>query len=133
MTDTTDTEKFEAWAIVDLFGHKRLAGHVQEFEIGGHGFLRIDIPPLLDEKGEYKRKGFSRFINPKAVYEIQPVDQGTAHRVAASLSVEPFTPWEMPEHVPALTGGFEDEDDADDGLYEDESAPYLTPSKEPPF
>jgi len=44
---------FKEWAILELMGHRRLAGLVSEQQIGGASFIRIDIPgkdgPLLSE------------------------------------------------------------------------------------
>jgi hypothetical protein len=37
------------FAIVDLFGHTTLAGHVSETTIGGCPFVRVDIPGIEGE------------------------------------------------------------------------------------
>jgi hypothetical protein len=37
-------EPFEGWAIVELMGHRRLAGYVREVELAGAGMLRLDVP-----------------------------------------------------------------------------------------
>lgn len=34
------------WAIVELFGHARIAGRVTEQVIAGQGFIRADVPLL---------------------------------------------------------------------------------------
>ncbi len=39
---------FETWAILELMGHRRLAGFVTEQEIGGANLLRIDVPSGCD-------------------------------------------------------------------------------------
>ena len=36
--------KFEEWAVLELFGHQRLAGLVSEVQIGGASFVRVDVP-----------------------------------------------------------------------------------------
>lgn len=41
-TETKPT--FEGWAILELMGHRRLAGHISEAQIGGASFIRIDVP-----------------------------------------------------------------------------------------
>lgn len=35
---------YEGWAIVELMGHRRMAGQVSEAQIAGAPMLRIDVP-----------------------------------------------------------------------------------------
>jgi len=35
---------FEGWAVLELMGHRKLGGFVQEATIAGGAFLRIDVP-----------------------------------------------------------------------------------------
>lgn len=44
MTPETKASQFESWAILELLGHRRLAGFVRETMIAGAGLLRIDVP-----------------------------------------------------------------------------------------
>jgi hypothetical protein len=37
-------QKFEQWAIVELFGHQRIAGLVTEQAVGGCSFVRVGVP-----------------------------------------------------------------------------------------
>lgn len=39
-----EKDAFEGWAILELMGHRRLAGHVRAVEIAGAGMLRLDVP-----------------------------------------------------------------------------------------
>ncbi len=39
-------DKFEQFAIVELFGHQIIAGLVSEQVIGGQGFVRVDVPTI---------------------------------------------------------------------------------------
>jgi hypothetical protein len=65
-------EKFETWAIVEIFGHQIIAGKVSEQVIGGQGMLRIDVPQTSD------RESFTKFYGMDAVYCITPVEEQTA-------------------------------------------------------
>lgn len=80
-------DNFEGWAIVEIMGHRRLAGHVQEQEIAGSGFLRLDIPsdPLA-----------TQFYSPASIYCVTPTTEEIARRLASRLSVAPVHRWELP-------------------------------------
>lgn len=88
-------ETFEEWALLELFGHQRLAGRVTEQQLGGASFVRVDVP------ADGKRTGWklSRLYNPSAIYSITPVTEETARMVAKSIAAEPVTRWEVGEMV----------------------------------
>jgi len=47
MTDSRKdkaVEKFEEWALLELFGHQRLAGRVTGTAARGASFVRVDVP-----------------------------------------------------------------------------------------
>ena len=44
-------EKFEGWAIVEMLGHKKLAGYLSEQAIGG-GAIRVMVTCLRDAFAE---------------------------------------------------------------------------------
>lgn len=87
-----DETTFEGWAIVELMGHRRLAGYVKEVEIAGAGMLRLDIP----EEGD--AAAATQFYAPGAVYAITPTTEETARLVRSRPS--PVSLWEIPR--PAL-------------------------------
>lgn len=80
---------FDQWAILDLFGHQRLAGHVTDATVAGAGFIRIDVP------GPDGNPLWTRFLNPSAVYGISPVSKEVALKSAAAFSEPPVHPWEF--------------------------------------
>lgn len=88
------------WAILELMGHRRLGGYIQEQEIGGAPFIRIDIP---SQDGN----GATQFYSPAAVYCITPTAEETARRLAAIAVPAPVSRWELP----AVTNRNEDEDE----------------------
>lgn len=94
MTTTTETTPtFDEWAIVELLGHRRLAGRIREVQIAGHGFLRLDIPDTGDEKTW--EPGATQFISPGSVYALHPVDEDTARRAAGLWRPEPVSRWQL--------------------------------------
>lgn len=87
--------QFEEWAVLELFGHQRLAGLVKEVQLGGASFVRCDVP------SDSKKKGWklTKIYNPSAIYSITPVTEETARMVAASVSGEPVTRWDVADMV----------------------------------
>lgn len=111
------TPSFDVWAIVELFGHARIAGRVCEQVIAGQGFLRVDVPNMPAPNPSIAVQGFTRLFGPGAIYSITPVSEEVARRAAASMRVEPFNVYLA---VPQLKGGIDwagdegDDDDRDD-------------------
>lgn len=134
MTDqpAADTA-FEGWVILELMGHRRLAGYLSERQIGGASFLRIDVPsndickrcsgngglqetdldgrpthtedPCTGCDGYGTPLHASQFYASSAVYCITPTTEETARRVAALARPAPVQNWELP----ALPSADEDE------------------------
>jgi hypothetical protein len=111
---TTTGQAFDAWAIVELFGHSKIAGRVTEQQIAGGAFLRVDVPDLDG------RPGFTRFYGAGAIYSITPVDEAIARRAAGALNPRPVTVYgavlperqlPAPEEVDEAWDGWDDEDD----------------------
>ncbi|MEU8278192.1 hypothetical protein ACFYOK_37505 [Microbispora bryophytorum] len=100
------SEAFEGWAILELMGHRRLAGHLSEQEIAGASFLRIDVP------GDEEQAAATQFYSPSAVYAITPTTEETARAVARGRRPAPVQRWEIAA-PPAPDEG--DEQDNEDG------------------
>lgn len=83
-------ETFDEWAIVELMGHRRLAGRIREVQLAGAGFLRLDIPAAGDDPGR------TQYIAPGSVYALHPVDEATARAAAAQWRPTPVQRWELP-------------------------------------
>jgi len=90
------------WALVELFGHQRIAGFVSEHQIGGETFIRVDVPEV---KGV---NGFTRLFGKGAIYSISPVGKDTAQRLCESLRTVPIQPYEL-RSVPAIGNEAEEE------------------------
>lgn len=81
------SDAFEGWAILELMGHRRMAGLLSTQEIAGQSFLRIDVPT---------EPAATQFYSASAVYAITPCTEETA-RAAANLGrVAPVNRWEIP-------------------------------------
>ncbi len=86
---------FGEWCIVEMLGHRRLAGHVQEVQIAGQGFLRLDIPEADGDPGR------TQYVAPGSIYALHPVSEATARKAAAAWRPEPISRWELKEIKPA--------------------------------
>ncbi len=90
------TPQFREWAVLELFGHRRLAGLVSEQNVAGAGFLRLDIPATDPADG--RRDGFkaTQFYSPSAIYSITPTSEAVARAMAEQVRYQPVTVWELP-------------------------------------
>lgn len=80
---------FKLWAIVELFGHQKMAGHVTEQSLGVATFLRIDVPETPTVPA------FTRILNPSAIYAINPVTEEVARITAQQLEQSPINSWDV--------------------------------------
>ena len=88
------------WAIVELFGHQRMAGRLTEATIGGCQFVRVDVP----ETGE--RPAYTRLLGQGAIYAINVTSEEVARAAAHSLRVEPVSVYDLgPLLRPQLASG----------------------------
>lgn len=81
---------FEGWAILELMGHRRLAGYIAQQEIAGAAFLRIDVPAGNGQVAA------TQFYAPAAVYCITPTTEEMAHKIAVMHQPTPVQRWELP-------------------------------------
>lgn len=94
---------FEGWGILEIMGHRRLAGMITEVEIAGAPMLRIDVP---------SDPPATQFYSASSIYALTPTSEDTARHIARSMSkVEPVKVWELPA---ATVGSNVDDDGFDD-------------------
>lgn len=80
--------QFETYAFLELMGHRKLAGLVQEVEIAGGKFLRIDVP---DDKGKLT----TQFYSPSSVYCITPTTEEMVKAYAEKNAPAPVHRYEL--------------------------------------
>lgn len=91
-------DQFEGWAIVELMGHRRLAGFVTEQEIAGQAFLRLDIAGRAvegDDPATPLQRGTTQFYSPQAVYCITPTTQDIAVAIGRRSHPAPVQRYEL--------------------------------------
>lgn len=106
-------ELFKQWALVELFGHSRIAGLVTEQAIGGCSFLRVDVPAIDTEPA------FTKCYGNGAIYGMTFVTEEIARAAAKSYRVVPVTAYEIPELRQLRLQKPEDERDEHEDYEED--------------
>lgn len=104
MNSLPEETQFEEWAILELMGHRKLAGRVVEQTIAGRGFLRID---LEDDNGAQQ----SQIYSPDAVYCITPTTEEIARVIAKRCRIKPIEVWEVQDLLPAAQTSDDDDDE----------------------
>jgi len=82
-------EKFELTAVVELFGHTKMAGKVTEQSIGVATFIRVDVPETCQQPK------FTRLLNPSAIYAINPVTEEVMFQMAEMITSKPIDSWDI--------------------------------------
>lgn len=82
-------ERLELNAIVELFGHQKLAGKATEQTIGSATFIRVDVPETKTQPA------FSRLLNPSAIYAINPVTEPVMLQMAENITAKPIEAWDI--------------------------------------
>lgn len=103
----------EFWGILELMGHRRLAGIISEEQIAGCAFVRLDIP------AEGEEKAATQFYAPAAVYCITPTTEELARAFASDHRPAPVQRWELPA-LPAAKEPGERDPFCDQGTGEEE-------------
>lgn len=120
MSEPIAGQPLDTWAIVELFGHKKLAGKVSEHTIGAAALVRVDVPET-DQNGVFT-KPYTKLVGTGSIYCITPCTEDVARRAAQHIER-----WNDPipvdirpvAQIPARTtadadfeiGGEDDEDD----------------------
>lgn len=79
-------QAFEGWVILEIMGHRKLAGSVTAVELAGARFLRIDVP---------SEPPVTQFYSPQAIYGLTPVSEAVARGYARSLVAAPVSRYEL--------------------------------------
>jgi hypothetical protein len=87
----------KSWALVELFGHQRIVGHVTVDPVEFPGMIRVDVPDLL-KNGKVERPGFTRYIGRAALYGLTPIDEATVRNMLPHVDGRPARPMEIGEN-----------------------------------
>lgn len=104
-------EKFEAWGLVELMGHQRVAGQLSEQPLGGGNLLRVDIP-----NGDGFR---TAYYGSSAIYAVHITDEAAARKLAGNLGARPPYAYELSQAVARIAPSAPVYDDTNDEREED--------------
>lgn len=112
--ETTQQDQTPAqFAIVELFGHQRVAGKISQQTFGGASFVRVDVPEIEAQEREYvDGRGYvtsvrtiqahTRSFGGGAIYAINWCDETTAQIAARAIKHEPLSPYSVKSAIDAL-------------------------------
>lgn len=106
---------FEGWVLLEVMGHRKLGGYLQEQTIAGASFIRLDVI------GSEGRAIATQFYNPASIYCITPTTQEIATHFGVNHQPAPVARWELPVSAQTNTSApgpdLEDEDELEDAYY----------------
>jgi hypothetical protein len=131
--------KFEGWALIELFGHRREAGFVTTQYFGDKAMFQVDVPEIPERVETLMRPewtdtqllpagsvisreaipGRTRLINPGAVYAMNPATEEAVRMAVAASGRREIKVISMRE-VPQLPTGAPPFDAGDDGDFLDD-------------
>jgi len=79
------------WAIVEMFGHQRVAGLIKEVTFGGCNFVRVDVPQVG------ATPAFTKMLGQGAIYCINFVSEEIARGSAQYNRSVPVQSYELPK------------------------------------
>ncbi len=82
------TEATEEWAIVELMGHSKIAGQIQQSNYPE--MLRVDV-----YEPDGKGIAYTRHVNFKSIYAINPVEKLVALAMGTRLETPPASAYTL--------------------------------------
>jgi hypothetical protein len=112
-----ESTAYTGWAVVELMGHRRIAGHVSEAAQYGTSMIRIDVPAA-----EPGGQPITQFYGGSSIYCLSPVTEDVARAVALRNRPAPVSPYEIlpPRTQTSLAIDPELDESYDDGQDDDE-------------
>jgi hypothetical protein len=85
-----EPSSLRAWALVELFGHKRIVGQVTVDPVEFPGMIRVDVPDLIKEgKVVEGREGFTRYVGRAALYGVTPITEQAVRELLPNVDGKP--------------------------------------------
>ena len=91
--DSTQAKPWMGWAILELMGHRKMAGLVQQEEVCGVAMLRIDVPGTDPTTPDLVA---TQYYSASALYCLTPTTESIARAFAVGVQPAPVQRWELP-------------------------------------
>ena len=91
---TIPPEATKTWAVLELFGHARIAGSVSEHTFGGETFTRVDVPEVSYEEPVC--------LDGVRTQQTRVISAHTKLLAAHRIKHEPIRAWELSEALEQL-------------------------------
>lgn len=91
--------EIETWAVVEIFGHKKLAGFARSVPMGGAMMLRVDVPEQPAESHSPAVPAFTQFLGIASIFSLTPCSEEAARAMLKSWRVSPPTILSLPPPV----------------------------------
>lgn len=101
-----ENKSFNEWAIIELFGHQRIAGKISEQQVGASSFVRVDVPKTKNISA------YTRMFGQGAIYSITITDEESAKIAAEMYTPEPIERWKISQHLQMIENNDNIEDDS---------------------
>lgn len=131
--DQQQNSHFEGWAVVEMFGHQKVAGYVSTEHYGQAALFRVDSPELPEREFELKRPtymegeyvpagskvkrpsepAFSKLVGPGAVYAMNPCTEEVVREFIENNRRLPLIVLSKPAQA-QLPAGMQPEDDEEE-------------------
>lgn len=96
----------DLWAVVELFGHQRIAGRISEQTLGGQSFVRVDVPEITITERDGKTRtiaAHTKSFGAGAIYSINWCDERAARLAAQSIQHEPISMYALKDALRTMT------------------------------
>jgi hypothetical protein len=97
MNNDQQPAAYEGWAVLELMGHRRIGGHVQEVVQYGTTMIRIDVPA-----DEPDGQPITQFYGGTSIYCLSPTTEESARAVARYSRPQPVHQYELTPPVKAI-------------------------------
>lgn len=112
-----DEKKPTQYAVIELFGHAKIAGAVSEQQFGGTAFVRVDVPEIRLKERDYDAprgedgmpvmverviQAHTRSFGAGAIYSINWCDEAGALAAAMSIRHEPIQPFSVAKALASM-------------------------------
>ena len=95
MNAASEGKTFDQWALVEIMGHQRAAGHVTEETIAGVAMLRVDIPKAPDSQ-----EFITQYIGAGSIFRMTPTTEEMVRAALRSWEWKPPSLVSLPAPAP---------------------------------